>query len=205
MRERGLVGDAELPVCDGCQCGACATLDGDDAHAPCGKASLHLGSDGRFVAPAEPPHLHDVQVVRVASPSPSAGVVVVDALVEAPAHTPTQPPIFGDDGAGYAEASTYLAVAANADAAPRPYPDLPGVWRLGIAVDPPSGTSWPWRASLASAELASTWNRANVVLPAKPGEIHVRVRVVPPPGAHALSIALLRDGAPHETRTAPLP
>ena len=33
--ERGLVGDTELPVCDGCQCGACATLASDDARTPC--------------------------------------------------------------------------------------------------------------------------------------------------------------------------
>jgi D-alanyl-D-alanine carboxypeptidase len=197
---RGLAGDAELPVCDGCQCGACATLDGDDAHAPCGKASLRLDGDGRFVAPAEPPHLTDVRIA-----SASEGGVVVEAVVQAPAHTPTQPPIFGGDGAGYADSATYLAVAANADTAPRPYPDLPGVWRLAIAADPASRPAWPWRASLAAPELAATWNRANVVLPAKPGELHVRVHVVPPAGVRTLSIALLRDGVAHETRTAPLP
>src|ERR1019366_3525856 len=41
-RERGFAGDAELPVCDGCQCGACATLSDDDAATPCGKESLRL-------------------------------------------------------------------------------------------------------------------------------------------------------------------
>jgi D-alanyl-D-alanine carboxypeptidase len=197
---RGLVGDAELPVCDGCQCGACATLAGDDSHTPCGKASLHLDASGRVVAPSDPPHLSDARVTAA-----EGGAVVVEAVVQSPAHTPTQPPLFGADAPGYAERATYLAVEPNAGVAPRGYPDLAGAWRVAVAPDPATGTAWPWRASLAAPELAATWNRANLVLPAKPGEVHVRMRVVPPAGTHALAVALLRDGVAQETRTAPIP
>ncbi|MCL2449408.1 MAG: M15 family metallopeptidase [Polyangiaceae bacterium] len=196
---RGLVGDAELPACDGCQCGACATLAGDDWRTPCGKASLHLGADGRVVAPADPPHLAGAHV----SPAPG-GAVDVEAIVVSPAHTPTQPPLFGADAPGYPDGATYLAVAANAGVAPRAYPDLPGAWRIAIAPDPAGPTAWPWRASLAAPDLAATWNRANVVLPAKPGELHVHVRVTPPPSARALSVALSLDGAAHDVLTLPI-
>jgi D-alanyl-D-alanine carboxypeptidase len=196
---RGLVGDAELPVCDGCQCGACATLAGDDARAPCGKASLHLDADGRVVTPVDPPHLTDARVV-----SASADGVDVELVVVSPPHTPTQPPLFGADVHGYAGAATYLDVAANAGVVPRAYPDLPGAWRVAIAADPPGRAPWPWRASLAAPELAATWNRANLVLPAKPGEIRVRVRVAPPPGTNALAVALVRDGVAHDVLRLPL-
>ncbi len=53
--QRGLAGDAELPVCDGCQCGACATMAGQGNKAPCGDASLLLDESGRVAAPSEEP------------------------------------------------------------------------------------------------------------------------------------------------------
>jgi hypothetical protein len=139
------------------------------------------------------------------------GAVVVEVVVFAPAHTPTQPPVFGNDAPGYGESASYLAVEPNVGDAARAFPDLPGAWRVGVAAEGavpgsrPASPTWPWRASLAAPELATTWNRANVVLPAKAGEVHVRVRVAPPAGAHALTIALVRDGVASETRTEPLP
>jgi D-alanyl-D-alanine carboxypeptidase len=198
--QRGLIGDAELPVCDGCQCGACATLSSDDAHAPCGKASLRLDATGRVIAPSDPPHLVDANVVAA-----SDGAVVVEAVVQSAAHTPTQPPIFGPDSAGYRAGATVLALEPASGAGPRGYPDLPGAWRVVVGVEPDAGAPWPWRASLASPELASTWNRANVVLPAKAGEARIRLRVVPPRGTRALAVALFRDGVAYEARSAPVP
>jgi D-alanyl-D-alanine carboxypeptidase len=210
---RGLVGDAELPVCDGCQCGACATLAGDDAHAPCGRASLHLDADGRVVAPSDAPHLVDARVE--AATGGTGGAFVVEAVVASPAHTPTQPPIFGLDVAGYDAVATFASLAANTGVAPRAYPDLPGAWRLAVApgdatrarpaTPSHSAGEWPWRVSLASPDLATTWNRANLVLPAKAGDARVRFRVVPPAGTHALSIALLREGVAHDLKVVPLP
>ena len=57
--------------------------------------------------------------------------------------------------------------------------------------------TWPWRASLAGPELAPTWNRANLLLPAKSGDVTIRIPVALPPGTSRLAVTLLRDGAEH--------
>ncbi len=64
----------------------------------------------------------------------------------------------------------------------------------------PAGARWPWRTSLAAAKLADTWNRANVILPAKSGDTTVPLRITLPAGVHTLKVTLLRDGVEHDTR-----
>jgi D-alanyl-D-alanine carboxypeptidase len=203
---RGLAGDAELPVCDGCQCGACATLAEDDAQTPCGAESLRLDGEGHVVTPGEEPHIVDVRAVPG-----DDGSTRIDVVVHAPAHTPTQPPVADAEGPVYTNGATYLALAPYPDAAPRGYVDLKGAWRVALEPITPAGAAppgqgrWPWRASLANAKLAATWNRANVVLPAKSGDTTVPVRVSMPAGVRAVRVTLLRDGIEHDTREAPLP
>jgi D-alanyl-D-alanine carboxypeptidase len=198
--QRGLVGDAELPVCDGCHCGACATFAADGDRTPCRDSSLRLGPDGRVTAPSEEPGLVDARLEAQAD-----GAVVVVARVRAPAHTPTQTPIATADGFTFSGDATFVALAPYADTKPRSYADLPGAWRLAIEPDPPLPSRWPWRASLARADLATTWNRANLVLPARAGDTDVRVRIVPPASTRRLRATLLRDGAEHDTRDLPMP
>jgi D-alanyl-D-alanine carboxypeptidase len=195
---RGLVGDAELPVCDGCQCGACSTLDDDDAKAPCGKESLRLDEHGHVVAPAEAPQLLDTRIAVLPS-----GALRVDATVHAPPHTLTQPPVTTEDGPVYPAGSSYLALPTRAEGAVHRFADLPGAWR--VAAEPASpakaaGGRWPWRASLANPKLAETWNRANVVLPAKSGDAVVSFVVPALAGGRALRVALLRDGVETSAR-----
>jgi hypothetical protein len=120
--------------------------------------------------------------------------------VHAAPHTPTQTPIATADGFTYSADATFAALAPYADTKPRPYADLPGAWRLGLEPDPPLPSRWPWRASLARADLATTWNRANLVLPTRPGDADVRVRVSLPASTRRLRATLLRDGVEHETR-----
>ncbi|HEX3769256.1 MAG TPA: M15 family metallopeptidase [Polyangiaceae bacterium] len=195
-RERGLAGDGELPVCDGCQCGACATLAEDDAQTPCGKESLHLDADGRVVQPADSPHVIDARAT-----TGSDGITRVEVVVHAPAHTPTQPPVMNADGPVYPTGASYLALAPTADLAPHKYPDLKGAWRVAVEPVPsPTGTRWPWRSSLANAKLADTWNRANLVLPAKSGDITVPLRIALPAGVKTLKVTLLHDGVEHDLR-----
>ena len=194
------MGDAELPVCDGCECGACATMGSAGGKAPCGDASLQLDANGRVAAPEEEPHLVGASVAPAKD-----GIIVVDVTVHAPAHTPTQPPVFGPDGPRYTRGATYGALVPYEGTAPHAYPDLPGAYRVAIE---PAGESageagggppvrWPWRGSIAAPALAATWNRANVVLPAKAGDATVRVRVDVPEGVDRLHVTLLRDGVAH--------
>jgi LAS superfamily LD-carboxypeptidase LdcB len=195
--QRGLVGDTELPVCDGCTCGACSTLAGDGEKAPCEDSSLRLGPDGKATPPSESPRLLDAHV----SPTRD-GATVVELRVRAPAHTPTQTPITNADGPTY-DANTFEAVVPYADARPHGYGDLPGAWRVAVEPIPTEPIRWPWRGSLAKPELATVWNRANVLLPANPGEISVRIRVVIPPEILMLRAALLHDGEEYDVRTLP--
>jgi D-alanyl-D-alanine carboxypeptidase len=193
---RGLVGDADLPVCDGCQCGACATLAGDaDADAPCGEASLRLDEHGRAVQPPEEPHIVDAR-----ARSGADGSLVVEVVVHAPPHTPTQTPVTTPDAPLWRAGVTYAGVVPYEGVPPHRYPDLPGAWRVAVEPEGDAGAErWPWRASLAAAELATTWNRANVVLPAKPGDVTVAVRIDGAPAS--IRVTLLRDGEEHGTRS----
>ncbi len=65
---------------------------------------------------------------------------------------------------------------------------------------PPGTVRWPWRASLAKAKLAATWNRANVLLPAPAGDLTIVLPIALPAGARGLRVTLLRDGDEHGTR-----
>ncbi len=198
-RQRGLAGEAELPVCDGCQCGACSTLAAEGDKTPCGTASLHLDVGGRAVAPAEEPRLVDVRA------KPTEGALVVEVIVHAAAHTPTQTPVMTDEGPTYLDGATFAALVPYPDTKPHRYEDLLGAWRVAIESEPQGPVRWPWRASLAKAELAATWNRANVMLPARAGDATVRVRLVPPKTARSLRVTLLKDAREHEIRAVPLP
>jgi hypothetical protein len=188
-----------LPVCDGCHCGACATLAGEDARTPCGAASLQIDTSGRVVSPAEEPRILGVKATQRGD-----GATIVDVDVHVPAHTPTQPPLVDSDGPAYSSKSTIAAVSPSPGAAPRAFPSLPSAWRVAIETSPPS-LRWPWQASLASHDLAATWNHANLVLPGRAGEHHVRVPIALPPGVKHLAVTLLRDGAQHGTTRVPLP
>jgi hypothetical protein len=86
----------------------------------------------------------------------------------------------------------------------RAYAELPRAWRVAVEVPGAPGPRWPWRASLADGSLAVTWNRANLVLPAKAGDAVVRLRIALPADASKLAVTLLRDGAEHGTHEVPI-
>ena len=113
--------------------------------------------------------------------------------------------MIGADGPTYPAGATYLALAPSPDARPRRYVDLPGAWRVAVEPVPASPGRWPWRASLANRQLANTWNRANVVLPAKSGISTVPLVFALPAGVKRLQVTLLRDGVEQDTRAIDAP
>jgi D-alanyl-D-alanine carboxypeptidase len=192
---RGLVGDTELPVCDGCGCGACATLADGGERTLCGDATLRLDGSGQVRAPGEEPRILSARASAAAD-----GTTLVEVGVHAAPHTPTQTPVTNDDGPTYREGDTFAALVPYPEVQPHRYDDLPGAWRVAVEPVPAGPARWPWRASLAKRDLAATWNRANVVLPAKAGDSSVRLRIAVPASAESLRVTLLRDGQEHEVR-----
>jgi D-alanyl-D-alanine carboxypeptidase len=195
LRSRvGLPGDIDLPVCDGCNCGACATFAEDGDTVPCGDASLRLDESGRVASPAEPPRILDVRATMGI-----ADLATIDVTVRAAAHTPTQPPVIGARGPVYIAGSSFESLIAARGRPAHRYDDLPGAWRIGIEPVLPGAIRWPWRASLAKPDLEHTWNRANALLPADAGDHTVRVRVTVPAGTEGLRVSLLEGGNEHGT------
>ena len=126
--------------------------------------------------------------------------------VHAPAHTPTQTPVTTRDEPTYARRRDVPTRSRRTRGRSLTgTPTCPGAWRVAIEPVPAGPTRWPWRASLAKAELEATWNRANVVLPAQAGRRDGARAPRRPAGTKALRVTLLRDGVEHETREVPLP
>jgi D-alanyl-D-alanine carboxypeptidase len=189
-----LSGDIDLPVCDGCNCGACATLAADGDTMPCGDGSLRLDGAGRVVSPPEQPRILEVRATMG-----SADVATIEVTVYAPAHTPTQPPVFDGTGPVYLIGSSFESLIVGPARSPHRYDDLAGAWRIGIEPVRPGSIRWPWRASIAKPELELVWNRANALLPADAGVHSVRVHVAVPAGLERLRVSLLEGESEHGT------
>jgi D-alanyl-D-alanine carboxypeptidase len=192
--KRGLAGDTALPVCDGCQCGACATMEDGLHKNPCGDASLLLDASGQLSSPKDAP-----RIVSATGKRGAGGVLLVEVGVTVPAHAPTQTPVADDEGLSYAEGANYLSLAPYDGGLTHHYDDLPGAWRIGIEAGA-GPLRWPWRASLAQAGLGATWNRVNVVLPGKAGSGVVRIAIPASAAGRRVQVTLLRDGVEHDTR-----
>jgi D-alanyl-D-alanine carboxypeptidase len=199
LRERlGARDRVELPVCDGCACGECATFnDGSVAPGPCAaEQSLQLDRGGHPVPPRTAPTLLSVRVERDAS------AVVVTARVRVAPQTMTQPPIGDERGLVYYGAGvTVRALSTREGALARDYAALEGAFRVGVEDrDERGGGSFPWRVALASGGRDTTANGFNARVLASSGEIEVGVRVEGLRTGRRLRIALLREDEPLEVR-----
>ncbi|CAN5923732.1 hypothetical protein BH11MYX4_BH11MYX4_21080 [soil metagenome] len=175
--EKGGLGgaDAELPVCDGCNCGACSTLAAPGESA-CDKkgGALHLDEHGRPLPQANAPQS---AAAKRASGKKWKGHLV-EVKVTIPEGVATQPPIVGPDGAGYGAGATFEKLSPYADTPPRGFAPLAGAWVVGIEPIPnDTGTPWPWRAGLSPSIVGQTYDRANVLLPAHPGSLTLKVPI----------------------------
>jgi D-alanyl-D-alanine carboxypeptidase len=191
--ERGIGGaDAELPVCDGCNCGACTTLAAPGENA-CDKkgGAIHLDEHGKAVPSEGAPSLvyaKQGHVKKWHGP-------VLDVKVDVPDLVLTQPPVVGPEGAGYAAGSTFMKLAPYPETQPRAYAPLARAWVVAVEPIPnDTGVAWPWRAALAPSTVGQIYDRANVLLPAHPGSINVRVPL--PQGVAKAKVVLLEGGVP---------
>jgi LAS superfamily LD-carboxypeptidase LdcB len=198
-------GDAELPVCDGCNCGACATLATpgesvcDTKKGLAQGGALHLDGHGIPLRPARPPAITQVgrgarRGKRGAKKAPHGELVEV--TVDVAERTTTQPPIVAEAVAGYeAEGATFEKLAPYPETAARAFPPIAGAWVVAVEPVPNMlGVEWPWRAALLMPVHAQIYDRADVVLPARAGELTVRVPL--PAGVARVKVILLEGGAP---------
>lgn len=192
--EKGLggsgTGDAELPVCDGCNCGACSTLSaqGDNA---CDKkgGALHLDEHGRPLLSVNAPQ---IAAAHRASGKKWKGQLVEVKLV-VPDGVATQPPIVGPDGAGYAAGSTFEKLAPYPEVPARAFAPLMGAWVVGVEPIPnDTGVAYPWRAGISATLVGQTYDRANVLLPAKPGNVTLKIPI--PEAPSKVRVVLLQAG-----------
>ncbi|MFO0666561.1 MAG: D-alanyl-D-alanine carboxypeptidase family protein [Polyangiaceae bacterium] len=189
--QRGISSPLTLPVCDGCNCGACSTL-AETGKTPCKNHALLLDSDGNAKAASEEaPTLEHVTVER------RKGELRFELRLTVPVGTLTQPPV--------ATLGTHLRVtpsgespmgASHAGGRLRAFPDLPGTVRIGIGFG--EGSEYPTRVALAQRSAADAYNRVNTALPAETGKVRLRFTLSPPDEqslhANKIRLALLRDG-----------
>lgn len=184
-REHGITGDADLPVCDGCSCGLCATFRGD-APAPCGDRALVLDDAGEPVPEQAPPRLVAARVVR------ATRGLRVEVEVAVARHTVTQTPV----APRYEGAASWSSLALAPDGPAHAFPDLRGAWRL--AAGPLEGDAFPWRAALRDDDATATMNGANLLLPTVEGTHRLSLEV--PARGRGVRVALVREGAAREAR-----
>jgi LAS superfamily LD-carboxypeptidase LdcB len=191
LRERlGARDPVELPSCDGCACGECATFsDGASGRTPCPSGrSLMLDRSGHPAAARGIPTLLATRVVRDGS------AVIAYARVRVPEQTLTQPPMGDAQGlVRYGAGVTVRALSTAEGALAREYRAIDGVWRVGVELrDDRTNRGYPWRAALAAAGRDTTANGFNSRLLATSGEIEVGVRIEGLRAGQRVRIAVLR-------------
>ncbi|MCA9585706.1 MAG: M15 family metallopeptidase [Myxococcales bacterium] len=198
-RERGIrVPDADLPVCDGCNCGACTTL-APPGEGPCaGRGAIHLDENGLPRKSSAAPTIAGVRFGHTKKwPGP-----VLEVKLDVPAGVYTQTPVCGPEHAGYDGDATFQALAPYPETAPRAFAPIAGAWV--VAIDPDDDNkgapAWRYRAAIVDrgASVGRIYNRATVLLPASEGSVTVRVPL--PKGLARVKVAVLADGVAHGER-----
>ena len=191
--EKGITGaDSELPVCDGCNCGACATLAEPSKNA-CDKlaGALHLDAHGK------PLKSHGTPMIKNVAPGGRAKTwngAIVEVKLDVPEQLLTQPPIVGLGSAGYAMGVTFEKLAPYPNTKARAFPPLAHAWVVAVEPVPnDTGTPWPWRAAITLPITGQIYDRANVLLPARAGMVTINV---PIPAVPKVRIVLLEGGIP---------
>lgn len=212
--QAGRPDDGDLPVCDGCSCGACSTLSvgenntsdnaGDREHSACERSQmLAIRSDGLPVFSQEIPSIESARVVGN----------VVEVTLHVPEGTVTQTPVPREELMTFQEAHHDGQWRYREGAQPRTYRPLPSAWRLGFAAEsaqqqrhlqnaPAEAHSpWLWQRGLSFGRAPAQYNGATLYLPARAGTIRLRTELPVHPEQVTLRVALLRDDAVFSPQT----
>jgi len=187
LRQRaGRADDADLPVCDGCACGACSTLQATDA-SPCPRDEmLVVDADGRPALTDALPSLVRARARR------DGDRIELEVTLEVSDGVVTQTPVAQRGEPLRFERGQSVERWAPQRATPRAYRDLRGAVRLAIAPSDASAGTFDYRVGLTDARAAAAFNGSVVYLPAPKGARTVRVSIVS--AAPRVRVALWRDG-----------
>lgn len=190
--KRGLRGDTDLSVCDGCNCGACATLAGSAG--VCGARAIPLDDVG---LPTPPEGETKIVSARLATPAEAAkwpGTVVA-VEVEASPRTLTQPPFVSPTGPGFPDAAiTTATFVPLPKTLPRDYPALAGAVRIGVRLPGDEANRYKYSFGIGDFRATAIYNRANLLVPAQEGK---KVYLVPLPRVSGpVELRVLKGGAP---------
>lgn len=204
-------GDTDLPVCDGCNCGACATL-APPGLGVCDKrgGALHLDEHGLFRGASGDAEIAPTIVTTRFDGKPAKHLAMGDVDVRilaveltVPDDVATATPVMGIGAAAYTAGSTYLSLVPYPKTSARSFPTLSRTWVLGIEPVPnTTNTPWPWRAALtndATGQITGQiYNRANVRLPASPGTSTrpLKLAIPIPKETNHVKVVLLESGTP---------
>lgn len=194
LRQRaGRVDDADLPVCDGCACGACSTLQASES-GPCARDEmLVVDADGR-------PSLTDALPSLVSARARREGESIhVEVTLDINEGVVTQTPVAPrGEAVRFEREQSVDQWAWRRGALMRAYRDLHGAVRVAVAPSgAPSGT-FAYRAGLTDARAAAAFNGSVVYLPAPRGPRTIRLSMVS--SAPRVRVALWRDGHAIEPR-----
>ncbi|MDP3278486.1 MAG: M15 family metallopeptidase [Deltaproteobacteria bacterium] len=175
LRHReGRADDADLPVCDGCACGACSTRADRSQRAPCPHDSmLHVDTLGRPEPSLSAPSWRSVRARRL-----DAGHVLFTLRYQSELGFVTQTPAIVESERPFDGITEDGRVRYRRGAAPRAYRRLDGAWRVVVTA---AGVNESARFSaefgLATARAAAEYNGASLYLPARSGEHTIEVLI----------------------------
>lgn len=173
LREQHGLGptESEIPVCDGCSCGACATMAAPGTGV-CGERALHLDEHGA-------PRAGEASALGSTKLRREGDLVVLEAEVNIGKGAITQPPLLDVAPLSnrFDERESFTSFTPFGRATAHAYPSAANAVRIGLEprTSNPTGPRYPYRVGLADAKYAF-YNRANVLLPAAPGASTVVLR-----------------------------
>jgi LAS superfamily LD-carboxypeptidase LdcB len=165
-RERGDREELPAPVCDGCNCEECASFASEG---PCARPAILLDTNGVAREPSGPPRLIDARLVRTGER------VTLEARIEVPQNTMTQPPIATLESGAVFTVGQQGPRLEGPHGRPRERPDLDGAWRL--AISPGERGDWPWTAALVGPRRHPIANGVHARIPAPPGELTISIAI----------------------------
>lgn len=196
LRERRrLPRDIDLPVCDGCLCGACATV-GEPGTGPCKDHALWLDGNGQPRVDAKArPTLESAEIKK----AKGAKHAELEVTVESPPFVVTQPPVIDRGDEPEREGWSMSTFVPRPSARPRRVPRLAGTTMLSVRLDGGDAKHpTEWLVALTSAH-GKEFNLASTLLPVRVGKSTLRVPL--PDDVTRVEVALDRDGAREGART----